>query len=190
VALFFFILSARRRNWVRQWFLALERKPARLRETIVIQLQSIIDVREIPPCASRQRQTLPSIRSMVRETAAPDEVMMLGYLRQGVPCGVYNDPRLLHDVLTPGNRLDPDANLLLTDGVWIWPKALVHYLHNYHIKLPTTFLSHARQNGWRIEPSAIDLQEVNADAFDAIPAQPSATRAESALKPTSTAAAI
>lgn len=64
----------------------------------VIQLKPIIDVREIPPCASRSRQGLPSVRTLVRESAAPDEGTILNYLRQGVTCGVFNDPRLIYDV--------------------------------------------------------------------------------------------
>jgi hypothetical protein len=157
----------------------------------VIQLKPIIDVREIPPCASRLRQALPSIRTLIRESAAPDEAKVLDYLRQGVVCGVYNDPRLMHDVLTPGHRLDPDANLLFTDGVWLWPKGLLYYLARYHLEFPAAFLGHAKHNGWRIEPAAIDLQAVNADAFDAIEAvQPSAVRTETTNKPASSAVVV
>jgi hypothetical protein len=152
----------------------------------VIQLKPIIDVREIPPCASRLRHSLPSIRSLARESAAPDEAKVLDYLRQGVICGVYNDPRLMHDLFTPGNRLDPDANLLLSDGVWLWPKVLLYYLARYHLELPAAFIEHAKQNDWRIEPSAIALQQLNADAFDAIPAaQSRGTRTEPANEPDS-----
>ena len=134
----------------------------------VIELKPILDVREIPPCASKLRQALPSLLALVREVAAPVEPKVLDYLRQGMVCGVYNDPRLMYDVLSPGKRLEPDANLLLTDGIWLWPKALVSYVATYHLQLPAEFIAHAEQNAWRIDPSAISLRELSSDAFDAV----------------------
>src|SRR5690348_6376817 len=32
----------------------------------------------------------------------------------------------------------------LTDGEWIWPEALAFYVRNYSVRLPETFISHAK----------------------------------------------
>lgn len=43
----------------------------------------------------------------------------------------------------------------LTDGVWIWPEGLHHYVAKHHVILPDQFISHCRQNQWLI-PSGFD----------------------------------
>jgi len=133
----------------------------------MIRLQPIIDVRELPPACSKLRQALPSLRSLVRQDAEPNEAKLLAYLRQGVVCGVYNDRGMVYDVLAARTPLDPDANLLLTDGTWIWPKALLHYLCEYHIRLPAALVEHAQGHDWQIDSSAIRLERLSTEAFDA-----------------------
>lgn len=36
----------------------------------------------------------------------------------------------------------------LTDGTWVWPEGLPHYLTVHQIALPDEFLAHARANGF------------------------------------------
>ena len=36
----------------------------------------------------------------------------------------------------------------LTDGSWVWPEGLVHYVTVHEIALPDEFLAHARGNGF------------------------------------------
>lgn len=39
-----------------------------------------------------------------------------------------------------------------TDGVWVWPEGLYHYVAEHHVMLPDEFASHCRQNRWTIPP--------------------------------------
>ena len=139
-----------------------------------------------------QRLYLPSLRNLVSDTPRTDETQILSYLGQGVDCGLYNDPGLVYDVLQPGKRIElseyreflPDARcrhpqLLLTDGVWVWPGALVYYVAVYHIPVPQRFLHQAAALDWRIDPAAIHREELNWDAFDAIQAPAAEVSTES-----------
>jgi hypothetical protein len=68
--------------------------------------------------------------------------------------------------------LDIRPSLLLTDGVWVWPGVLAYYVAVYHLRLPEAFLRFAEGRRWRIDPAAIDPQEVSWDAYDAVPEVP------------------
>jgi hypothetical protein len=144
-------------------------------------LQPVILVRELPPVCRSQRQYLPSLRDRVSDTPQPAESQVLSYLGQGVDCGLYNDPGMLYDVLQPGKRIDmslyrewvPEPrrrhpHIMLTDGAWVWPGALIYYVVVYHLQLPEAFLQHAAASQWQIEPAAINREELNWDAFDAV----------------------
>lgn len=39
----------------------------------------------------------------------------------------------------------------LTDGVYIWPEKLEHYILEHKISLPIDFLQHAQKNKWKVE---------------------------------------
>jgi hypothetical protein len=143
-------------------------------------LEPVIAVRELPPVCSSQRQHLPSIRELVSPTPGPQERAILAYLAQGFDCGIYNDPGMLYDVLEPGKRIDfssvqevPEVSdlaphLIMTDGVWVWPGAVLYYIAVYHIRLPDALLRHAERCGWKIDPSQFSREELNWDAFDAV----------------------
>jgi hypothetical protein len=48
------------------------------------------------------------------------------------PCEApLHDQRLIYDVLTPASRLDPDANVLLTDGSG--RKGVLYYQARYQL---------------------------------------------------------
>jgi len=145
-------------------------------------LEPLILVRELPPACSRQRQYLPSLRELVSVTPHPDETKILFYLSQGVDCGIYNDPGMLYDVLQPGKRIDfalvqesgderlkLHPHLMMTDGAWVWPGAVLYYIAVYHLQLPEQFLHHAEKSQWKIDPDSIDKEKLCWDAFDGIP---------------------
>ena len=144
-------------------------------------LESVIQVREIPPVCRSQRPYLPSLRDLVSGTPRAEESRVLSYLGQGVDCGLFNDPGMLFDVLQPGTRIEmfvfdefiPERrnrhpHVMLTDGVWVWPAALLYYVSRYHIQLPEAFLRHAAHARWMIDAATIHREELNWDAFDAI----------------------
>lgn len=43
----------------------------------------------------------------------------------------------------------------LSDGVWVWPEGLSHYVSTHGIRLPASFVDHARASHYRIEPGAV-----------------------------------
>ena len=144
-------------------------------------LEPIIAVRELPPVCRSQRQYLPSLRQYVAEVPQADEFWMLYYLGQGVDCGIYNDPGMLFDVLQPGTRIDDAVfqefvsdprkrhpHIMLTDGTWVWPGALLYYVATYHVRLPEGFRAHAAASDWRIDPASTNPEELDWEAFDVI----------------------
>ena len=38
----------------------------------------------------------------------------------------------------------------LTDGVWLWPQSLSHYIEAHDVVLPDAFLSHVKKNNWKV----------------------------------------
>ncbi len=45
----------------------------------------------------------------------------------------------------------------LTDGEWVWPQGLAHYVENHNVCLPNQFIQTMEENSWLI-PSEIDFQ--------------------------------
>ena len=45
----------------------------------------------------------------------------------------------------------------LTDGVWVWPEGLAHYVARHGVRLPDEFVAHARRNRFRV-PSVRSLR--------------------------------
>jgi len=153
----------------------------------MIVLRPVISVREIPPNTARLRSQLPSIRSLVSEKPHYEEAKILQYLQQGVFGCFYPDPKLAHDVLEPGKRVDRqlqhealglapsatpgaastsiDPSSVLTDGTWLWPGVLVYYLARYHVRLDPEFVDHARVRSWTIKQSEVKLDDLCWDAF-------------------------
>jgi hypothetical protein len=46
----------------------------------------------------------------------------------------------------------------LTDGIWVWPEGLSHYVRSHAVQLPTQFLRHMEELKWKIPE--IDPQEI------------------------------
>jgi hypothetical protein len=38
----------------------------------------------------------------------------------------------------------------LTDGTWVWPEGLAHYITTHDVILPDEFVEHARRHAWQI----------------------------------------
>jgi hypothetical protein len=38
----------------------------------------------------------------------------------------------------------------VTDGTWIWPEGLAHYVEQHHVPLPGEFLETMKRNGWQV----------------------------------------
>ena len=49
-----------------------------------------------------------------------------------------------------------------TDGVWVWPEGLHHYVRHHQIRLPEEFLQTMRDSEWRVRgplpPPGFDMR--------------------------------
>ena len=47
----------------------------------------------------------------------------------------------------------------LTDGIWMWPEGLSHYVRVHDVVLPSEFLDQVKKNNWVI-PASLDTSQV------------------------------
>jgi len=121
------------------------------------------------PCLADARNPAPT----------PHEDRIAAYLDAG---HVYiATPGFTRDVFDPGKSIGPAH--YLTDGRFLWPGDLAHYVRTYHVRLATPFIEHMLAHGWMV-PTSVDLATLkrpssSAAASSAAPAdatdQPKAT---------------
>ena len=121
-------------------------------------------LREIAARRGRQPNPLPDPAWLVWAGWNPTELPgVLAYLRAGqewirfrgwsycrFACGI-----------APSALGDRD----LTDGVWVWPEGLAHYVEAHSVRLPDEFIEYMRVQGWRApaEPIARWVDRAAAD---------------------------
>lgn len=44
----------------------------------------------------------------------------------------------------------------LTDGIWLWPEGLRHYVVEHHVRLPAEFVNHMQSNDFLVPSIAVD----------------------------------
>ena len=95
---------------------------------------------------------LPDPRVLVGEPCVPElRDRISGYLTSGgifaagfgfsycrFACGVNNSEMGVAD---------------LTDGIWVWPEGLHHYVRHHHVRLPGEFIQTMRESAWRVRDS-------------------------------------
>ncbi|UWE13341.1 hypothetical protein [Actinacidiphila bryophytorum] len=89
----------------------------------------------------------PSLRDAVRDTGPWDEDSVIAYLESALE--VYSTMGAERDALT-GDKWIAGAGSLLTDGTWIWPIDLAHYVRRHHAALPPEFLEHIRSRSYTV----------------------------------------
>lgn len=89
----------------------------------------------------------PSLHDAVRSSGPWDEDRVLAYLESARE--IYTTMGAQHDALA-GDEWIAGSESLLTDGTWIWPVDLVHYVRRHHAALPQEFLDHIRTNGYTV----------------------------------------
>lgn len=50
----------------------------------------------------------------------------------------------------------PNGSLELTDGVYVWPEGLAHYIESHQVRLPSEFVEHVRQITGMLEEATVD----------------------------------
>ena len=89
-----------------------------------------------------------------RDTPHALEEEIVAYLRAGTM--LVGSPGVVFDVLS-GAPVPIDTPAVLTDGQWMWPDDLAHYVETYHVCMPEAFVRHAEESGWTI-PQDLDVE--------------------------------
>jgi hypothetical protein len=61
------------------------------------------------------------------------------------------------------------GNRDLTDGVWVWPEGLSHYVCVHSVMPPKEFLQHAARQAWKIGQVTVPPFHAHADGSSGIP---------------------
>jgi hypothetical protein len=103
--------------------------------------------------------TLPHPKWLVQPDWQPaDRATIVRYLQSGQGCIWY----LGYSWCRFG--CDNDTNMgtsCLTDGNWIWPEGLAHYVEQHGLRLPDEFIDTMRQNGWKVPEAAKRLADLD-----------------------------
>jgi hypothetical protein len=101
-----------------------------------------------------RRHPLPNPACLVWAGWGPAELPgVLAYLRAGQEWIRFNG----WSYCRFGCGIDPIAlgDRDLTDGVWVWPEGLAHYVETHSVRLPDEFIDHMRSQGWRVPTESI-----------------------------------
>ncbi|MEV6394384.1 hypothetical protein AB0M39_06295 [Streptomyces sp. NPDC051907] len=117
----------------------------------------------------------PSIHDAVRPTGPQDEAGLVAYLASGTE--IFSAMGAERDVMT-GDAWIPGAGSLVTDGAWLWPHELSHYVERYHAQLPEEFSALVRAARYSAPPVPRHrIEEIFQEVFGS---SPSAARSSGA----------
>ncbi|MEU4255232.1 hypothetical protein AB0B42_22980 [Streptomyces fradiae] len=91
----------------------------------------------------------PSIHDAVRPSGPGDEYGVLAYLDSGTE--IFSAMGAERDAIS-GDEWIAGAGSLVTDGTWMWPAELRHYVERYHAELPEDFLATVRAARYTAAP--------------------------------------
>ncbi|MFG2476523.1 hypothetical protein [Streptomyces fagopyri] len=89
----------------------------------------------------------PSLRDAVRGSGPWDEDRILAHLDSARE--IYTTMGARRDALTDDEWI-AGSESLMTDGTWIWPIDLTHYVRRHHVSVPQEFLDHMRANSYTV----------------------------------------
>lgn len=75
-----------------------------------------------------------------------DASAVAGYLRGGTV--MLEADEIVRDLLDPGHPVIGSL-ALLTDGAWVWPVDLPHYVERHGLRIPDDFLERIHERNWR-----------------------------------------
>lgn len=109
----------------------------------------------------------PSIHDAVRPHGMDDESGILAYLSSGTE--IFSAMGAERDVIT-GDEWLPGAGSLVTDGTWMWPVELHHYVKRHHAELPEDFLATVRSTRYTAPAVSRDrVEEIVREVFGGLP---------------------
>lgn len=91
---------------------------------------------------------LPRPQLLVGGVAAPDRSILASYLRQGKVLVRYPEPS--HCRFACGEVEMGCADL--TDGTFVWPEGLAHYVERHDVRVPARLLAHVQQRHGTVPP--------------------------------------
>jgi len=98
-----------------------------------------------------------SLKDVVRDVGSSEEAKIAAYLKSGIV--FIARPGIERDVLNDQHPVIGSGHLL-TDGIWLWPDSLSHYVATYHLRLRDEFIDHLRARSWSV-PAEIDLRSLS-----------------------------
>lgn len=112
----------------------------------------------------RERNGLPDPRRFVDPEWKEDREKIARYLRSGVVAAQYVGYSYCR--FECGIPEDQMGDAELSDGVWVWPQGLAHYIEKHQVTLPPEFIEHVKAGGYEVKcPLTIDdLQSLDFDA--------------------------
>jgi hypothetical protein len=97
----------------------------------------------------------PSLAAARGDAPQPHQEALAAYLAAG---HVYiATPGLTKDVLDRKTVIGPPS--YLTDGTYVWPGDVAHYVRTYNVRLPVAFLEHALARGFTM-PASVDRAQL------------------------------
>jgi hypothetical protein len=114
----------------------------------MIELQRTGFFREMP----HGEATDPSLAEARNPAALPHEDRVAGYLDAGHVLTAATEPT--RDVFDASKSIGPPHDL--TDGKFVWPGDLAHYVRSYHVRLAGPFIEHMLAHGWAV-PADVDV---------------------------------
>ena len=98
--------------------------------------------------SSESEQSLPDPVDMVDEHLSDeDRDDASDYLRRGFVVRAYMGQSSCRMCNAPNGSLE------LSDGTYVWPEGLAHYISAHNVRLPGSFLEHLRQRSLAFEAS-------------------------------------
>ena len=114
-------------------------------------------------CNEAARTGLPRPQWLVSPMPVPQRTMLLAYLRAGTTLVRYPEASFCRFACSEQvmGRIDQ------TDGTFVWPDGLAHYLERHDVRLPDHFTNHVAATGGVIVPFV--LPKVRFGLFDVAP---------------------
>lgn len=97
------------------------------------------------------------------EWEKPNRAKIVEYLRNGIR--IHEELGYSHCRFKNCLPNEEMGNAELTDGVWIWPEGLAHYVELHYIRLPDEFGKYVKSNNYII-PNKLDPVSLAAEFID------------------------
>jgi hypothetical protein len=93
----------------------------------------------------------PDPRSLIRPGwLAAEKEQILAYLRSGWTWAHWRGHSYCR--FQCGISHSEMGSRCLSDGIWVWPEGLPHYVQEHDVYLPYEFIRTMRRRGWKIPP--------------------------------------